>query len=402
MPKAKTTFYLQSPSKIDDQLDVRIDDFAPDSPPPSTATIHDPFNVPITMDGFRRDELKGDTTDASLPKTNPKKHRNTITMLPNNTIQALEFLSGRNTSTSTLFQDPRHSITIVLTTPDEELPDSFQPLPNIPTTRTLTTTSLPTVPTSNPTHLMPPPSPHHPLSSPNSQSHTSHDQREIRNFLISFFNTSSDQCPRALRRRMMAIYTIRPCDLDPATAARFEAEEDEGVAIEIAAGSEGIDHKESLRILGQAMRRRTEGQTPMRRPSISVPVSETAQIGQRNGCASSSRKTSPPRTLGTIPDDEEPPSTWLAPLISTSPMFSSSPRAGKKASSVPDLHGTKRPAQQATQSASAVPKLRSRESGGGLNVEEMRRVQVQTRGKRSGILKGVVGAVREVFGGRGR
>jgi hypothetical protein len=206
---------------------------------------------------------------------------------------------------------------------------------------------------------------------------------------------------------MMAIYTIHDGDLDPVIAVRFAAEENEGVLIE--QESDVVDHKESLRILGQAMRSRIEEQTPMRRASIPIPIpapapeAQLARTSPRKASPPDAHKPSPPRTLGTIPDDEEPPPTWLAPLISTTSSSRDSILARdkraltvKKASSAPDLHGRKRPPLQTALSTSAVPVLWSRDSG--LNVDKMR----LTRAKRNGVLRGAFGAVREVFGGKER
>jgi len=199
----------------------------------------------------------------------------------------------------------------------------------------------------------------------------------------------------------MDIYGIQPCDFDPAIQRKWEDEEkgeregDEGV--HFGGDDDQRDQKESLRILGQAMRERIEEAhlVPKARPK---PASST--MTERPRSRKNSIKTTS-RDLASIPDvdDEElelAPS-WLGPLISTSSSSRDSILANeqylKKAYSAPNLHPKPRPALPSNMSADAVPQLKAR-AGSVVDLEGLK--GHKGRSKRGSWF----GAVREAFGGR--
>lgn len=184
---------------------------------------------------------------------------------------------------------------------------------------------------------------------------------------------------------MMEIYKIQEADLNPEVVRRWKGEEDEGVALEgeeAAVGDPEMNQKEALRLLGLAMRRNIEAQVPMRRPeplqnhtwpaakaSASPKSQPSSNAGVKSPTTSrpSSRKSSLPRKLTTIPDDEEwVAPTWLAPLISTSSNSRDSllndEKYLKKSYSAPNLFDSPRPKVERGVSSESVPTLRSPET----------------------------------------
>jgi hypothetical protein len=309
--KPKTPRYISS-SKLDSQPDVWSDDFLPESPPPLPVTgFEDPFpGVSIIPEEFKIGPLSKSRSSKSL-KSSKKTTRATITDIP---APALEFLKTRNSSTSTIFQDPQNPITIVLTAPEDELPkDPFldeTSTTNASRTRSLSVSSLPVLPSQQPNpHLLMPPldAQHDPRTLRKAQ-----DLREIRKWLISFLNAKGDTFPRKLRKRMMEIYAIKPSDIDPSILRKWELEnEDEGVSLSTSLDGKDaeIDQKESLRILGQAMRSRIEEITPLPsklKPKAQVKEKEKPKSPPR--ARPQSRKSSAnanAQPLATILDDEE-------------------------------------------------------------------------------------------------
>lgn len=184
--------------------------------------------------------------------------------------------------------------------------------------------------------------------------------------------------------------------------------EDEGVSLfdgKLDGKDEEMDQKESLRILGQAMRSRIEEVTPLpqkkAKPKPKSPPKSPPRVRPQSRKGSVTANAQP---LATILDDEELPPTWLGPLISTSSSSRDSILLNesylKRAYSAPDLHGKKSsrpgPVPQ-TQSADAVPMRAGGLSG---SVAEMEKLKAQARQNRRSILGGVFGSVREAFGGR--
>lgn len=395
LTKSKPRLYLNANSTIDyKEQDEWSDDFAPESPPPLPLTsFDDPFGgVSITKEEFRNGQLGARSLSVRSLKTYSSK-RNTISSpspAPKVTEPENFGLSSRNTSTSTLFHDPEGGvpITIVLTTPEDEIPQPTWRVEDIRRSRTSSVTSLPTLPSQrpaqNPSFLMPPTD----NTLDPRKLREAQEFREVRKWLISFMNTKPESFPKKLRGRMCGIYKIKESDLSPVVVARWKGEEDEGVVLDAEGGrpvEEGeMDQEESLRMLGLAMRQNIEAQVPMRRPDPMATRNKTwpPAVPKSNieGPPPAlptkrerppSRKTSPPRTssnaLCTIPDDDESAfnldiPTWLGPLISTSTSsrdsLLSNDKYLKKAYSTPNLQDKPRPTlPSSTVSSESVPTL---------------------------------------------
>lgn len=189
----------------------------------------------------------------------------------------------------------------------------------------------------------------------------------------------------------MHIYSIEDSDLAPEIVARFNAEPDEGVTIENLETDEEMDDRESLRILSQAMRSRTEEQTPMRRTSSLPDTPPSPQKDNRKPSLPRPR-TSNSNVLVTIRDEEELDlsPTRVAVISSSKPASETSVAANdhalRKAASVPELKPRRRMSLVKSQSSGAVPRtLKVRDAEG------------KVRAKRGSILRGVFGTVKEAL-----
>ena len=286
-----------------------------------------------------------------------------------------------NASTSTLFHDPQRDITILLTTPEDDIPAlNFSELSS-PRSRSSSVASLPAIPLHkghlNTSLLMPP-------------NDSQRDQRgqqqveeikEVRKWLISFINAKGDTFPRKVRQKMMDEYRISEWDLAPQVVAKFNAEEpDEGASID---EDNETDQKESLQILSQAFQSQIEEVTPKCVDRTPLPITRN----RRNSRPVAQRSKS---MLITIPDDEELPPTWLGPLISTTidsrDSVLADPQYLKKSFSTPDLHISPR------------PELSTHISAPVLEAESKRRLE-RTRGRKSGGLRSAFGNLVESIGG---
>lgn len=217
---------------------------------------------------------------------------------------------------------------------------------------------------------------------------------EIRSFLINFMNARGDQFPKKLRKQMMELYGIQEAELAPELKAKFEREQDEGVALDqqketSEEGKNGSSHAESLEILKMAFRSQMSEFAPKiaRRPG-DVAITHRSRT-------SSIIKTQSPRPPLPSPEEEEEeeedniPPTWLAPLISRS-AAEHPQHLLRQSYSAPSLHSRpQRPPSKTTRSSSSIPTIRDRHDSLKLK---------QTRVKR-GLISGAFGAVREAMGG---
>jgi hypothetical protein len=240
--------------------------------------------------------------------------------------------------------------------------------------------------------------------------------REIRKFIIQFMNMKGSQFPKKLRYRMMEAYSIADSDLSPETVAKFNDVEikDEGVELEQpSTQDEGKEHSdaENLRILEMAFRSQIPVVTPKRDVlgGVDAVPPHRSRIGQRPNTMQNPRRASTGRSLSQVVDDEDIPLGWLAPMITSSSSttdLSSMKQEHriKKSDSTPNFQRTP---ERATPPVPPVPNGlavagRRRNTGELTNIpleNKLRIVESQTRIKRSGIISGAFGAVREAMGG---
>lgn len=316
--KAKPSLYLNSNSNIDVESEIWSKDFIPESPPPlQVARFDEQLNgISITQEESRNRQVGKSHSFESLQVHHKTFKPIAVSVVKPQDISVSESWDNR---TSTLFQDPQHPITIVLTTPEDELQESTYtysgPQKSISTTPLQALPSQRQVPPNS--SLLMPPTERNAVES--RKTRQSREFREIRKWLISFLNAKSESLPQKLRARMMDIYAIRECDLDEEVVARWRVEEDEeGLTLELTEGvgaegggtsplgeQEEWDQKESLRMLGMALRRDIEEKTPMRRSTpTSGPLPPTRQQ------SAPGTPTSPQKNhLSRIPDDEELPTS---------------------------------------------------------------------------------------------
>jgi hypothetical protein len=240
--------------------------------------------------------------------------------------------------------------------------------------------------------------------------------REIRKFIIQFMNMKGSQFPKKLRYRMMEAYSIADSDLSPETIAKFNDVEikDEGVELEQSGmQDEGKEHSdaENLRILETAFRSQIPVVTPKRDilGGVNAVPPYRARIGQRPNSMQNPRRASTGRPLSQVVGDEDIPLGRLAPMITSSSSTTdlSSMKQEyrmKKSDSTPNFQ---RAPKRAAPPVAPVPNGlavagRRRNTGELANMpleNKLRIVESQTRIKRSSIISGAFGAVREAMGG---
>lgn len=304
---------------------------------------------------------------------------------------------------ATVFQSTASvPITIIVTTPLEEIPD---PVTNPPVLQRnsarfpLATLSSDHFNDVNPSLLMPPTD----NQLDPRKLRKAQEFREIRKWLITFLNSKGDRFPRKLRLRMMDLYCIREFDLAPGIVAKFNAEvQDEGVDLE--QQDEGMDDAKSLSILGAAFRSQIEEVTPKKEKVGPLPVPPSPQ---RHGSPPKKLEKKKPESIK--PKKESRPATpvkeemdmdlvpsWLGPLISTSTSSRDSLLSNeqylKKAYSAPNLKGS-RPHLTSTDSTHSVPGLRPR--GSTVAGEDARRKQFGN--KRGSFISGAFGAMKDAM-----
>ncbi|KAH8601678.1 hypothetical protein B0O99DRAFT_588865 [Bisporella sp. PMI_857] len=349
--KSRTSLSLSQDIKQDLRKDLWDKNFRPESPPPLPAiSFDDPFPaVPISADEFKSGSLKF--------KSSRNIARKGLTFhLSEGDLRTLQELKSANSSTSTLFKDPQHEITIVLTTPEDEIPQPTfsEAIKSGGRARNSSVTSLPAMSLQqsriNTTLLMPPSD----KQLDPRKLRQEQEIKEVRKWLINFINSKGDTFPRKVRQRMMDAYSIREFDLAPEAVAKFSAaERDEGVSID---NLDELDPKEGLRLLNKAFQSQIGDITPRGIDRTPLPIPRT-------------KKNSKPVTprakpvLVTITDDEEPPPTWLGPLISTSMNSRDSllndPQFLKKSYSTPNLHKGSRPPKKKHESSGSIPTVAS-------------------------------------------
>ena len=377
--------------------DIWDDFFDPESPPPlPKAVFDDSFdedlkNARAEFDVTIPSEKDfGPYTDSEYSSTNVSEDhvQNPSPTKPKHEISATIFHSSKSIP-----------ITIIVTTPIEEVPD---PIDN-PLVLSRSSGSFPLA-TLNPepfnsidTSLLMPPTDNQldPRKLRKAQ-----EFREIRKWLISFINSKGDKFPRKLRLRIMDLYCIREFDLAPKIVAKFNAEmQDEGVALD--AQDEELDNAASLSILGAAFRSQIEEVTPKREKVVALPVPPPWQRQGSPLKKVETKKTEPTKVAKdsrpTTPTAEEEldmdlvPS-WLGPLISTSTSSRDSLLSDqqylKRANSAPNLTAS-RPHLSSTDSTHSVPGLRRR--GSTVAGEE------DKRRKRNNFISGAFGAMRDAM-----
>lgn len=348
---SRTSLLPGHDKKPSSQKDHWGENFRPESPPPLPAiSFGDPF-PPISINA---EEFKNGNLKLKAPKSTAQKG------LPfhfsEGDLETLEKLKLTEPSTSTLFQDPRHGITIVLTSPEDEIHPAVFSEATKPSGRARNTsiTSLPAMTLQqshiNTTLLMPPVD----KQTDPRKMRQEQEIKEVRKWLITFINTKGDAFPRKVRQRMMDAYSIREFDLAPEAVARFNASErDEGVSID---NLDDPDPKEGLRLLNQAFQSQIDDITPRSVDRTPLPISRA----RKNSKSVTPRAKS---VLVTIQDDQEPPPSWLGPFISSSMTSQDSllndPRFLKRSCSTPDLHEKPRPGIKKHESTSSVPTLAS-------------------------------------------
>jgi hypothetical protein len=241
-------------------------------------------------------------------------------------------------------------------------------------------------------------------------------------------NMAGYQFPKKLRYRMMEAYFIADSDLSPETVAKFNDVEikDEGVELEQLGNSDEKEHTdaESLRILEMAFRSRIPVVTPKRDVLGGVNAvppyrnRNAKVVGWQPDTMQNPRRAGIGRPLSRVVDDENIPLGWLAPRITSS--STSDLPAMKKGQEqqqqhrIKEAHSTPNFRQASERSTPPVPPIpnglavvgRRRNTGdkdrpGALIPLEnkLRIVDQQTRIKRSSIISGAFGAVREAMGG---
>ena len=256
--------------------------------------------------------------------------------------------------------------------------------------------------------------------------------QEIRSFLINFMNAKGDQFPKNLRTQMMELYGITQGDLAPSLTAKFEREQDEGVALDTLKETETHgeeppkshhNHAESLQILKHAFRsqmtefaprlerragdvaitrsRRTSSvnkthPNPNPNPVRPLPVRVSTSPPRSTPTPASSTSTSKPPSKEKNPEEGDPMPTWLGPLISRS--AADHPQHLLRSShSAPDLSKRKvRPQGTTTQSSSSIPTIGNRN---GNRHESLTDLKLKNTRVKRGVIAGAFGAVREALGG---
>lgn len=362
------------------------DNFEPESPPPMpTINLGNSyFSSSITRKEKRERDARNFNLKKSKVTTRPRLHKESN--MSEGSLQTLKDMKSTsvNSSTSTLFHDPQHDITILLTSPEDVIFESAHPR-----NRRSSISSLPSMSLHqskfNTSLLMPPTDRQR---DPQKQ-HQAEEIKEVRKWLITFINAKGDTFPRKIRQKMMDEYRICDWDLDPEAVAKFNAEEcDEGVSIR---NFDERDQKESLQILSQAFRSQIEEVRPQR-VIDNTPHSTSGTRNRRNSRPVTPRATS---MLVTIPDDEELPPTWLGPLISSTMYSKDSVLAGSpyrnKSFSTSDLHAASpRPTHARLNSADSMSAI-----VGGVFLK-----RDTAPGRKSGGLRGVFGSFVETLGGR--
>jgi len=361
------------------------DDFKPESPPPLPRfDLSESYFAPTTQwnedrkfqDGPCNLQTTGAASTADI-------HRDFDMSEGDGNLEDLRNPESHsaNPSTSTLFHDPQHNITILLTSPEDESPRlNFSDSSN-PICRSSSVKSLPPIslhhghPDLNTSLLMPPKDNHQ------REQKKAQEIEEVRKWLIKFINSKGDKFTREVRQRMMSEYRIGEFDLSPEVVAKFKEEKyDEGVSIH---DNDELDQKASLQILSQAFQSQIKEVTPHRTYQTPLPMTH-------NGRNSRPVVPRPKSTLVTIPDDRELPPTWIDPRISTSvnsrDTVLGDPRYLRKSFSTPDLHGSPRP-QLVKRISTPAPKVEPKQ---GLE---------RTRGRKIGGLKGAFGSFVGSFGG---
>jgi hypothetical protein len=341
-------------------------------------------------------------------------------------------LKRRSTSSATIFENSKLApVTIIITSPEEEGPPSpplWAPSPyntfnEIRRSRSGSTTSLPSTRHSpsmsneslslpDPNRLMPPTEQQ--IDARRLQK--AREFREIRKFIIQFMNMKGSQFPKKLRYRMMEAYSIADSDLSPETVAKFNDLEikDEGVELEqLGMQDEGKEHSdaENLRILEMAFRSQIPVVTPKRDVlgGVDAVPPYRARIGQRLNTIQNPRRASTGRPLSQVVDDEDIPLGWLAPMItsssSTTDLSSMKQEHGiKKSDSTPNfqrtLERTAPPEPPVPDGLAVAGRRRNTGELSSMPLEnKLRIVESQTRIKRSGIISGAFGSVREAMRG---
>jgi len=348
------------------------DDFEPESPPSVPRIGLSESSLPLPTKRHRNDDVQAenitDKTTREIPNTVIHQEIN----VPEGNLLNLSKPKSHsvNSSTSTLFHDRQNDITILLTTPEDEIPElSFSESSSL-RSRSSSIASLPIMrlPRSPYNSLLMPPTDSQ--RDCRKQQHVE-EIKAVRKWLITFINAKGDNLPRKVRQRMMDEYQICETDLDPEALARFYVEErDERITDR---DNDELDQRESLQILSQAFQSQIKEVTLKRVNHPLLPITRKR---------ANSRPVIPnlKSRLLTIPDDEELPPSWLGPLISTTMDSCDSvldnPAYVAKSFSTPDLHAPTRPHCTTHVSAPVLGAKRELEP---------------TRGKKSASLMGVFG-----------
>jgi hypothetical protein len=285
--------------------------FVPESPPPISTPnfgdiLHTGSNVKLQRNSIqlqqRKPPAKISRTESSPDVRTGCTAKAAADVSFDNTYNSRSPRTRHGSISSTIlrstFQTP---ITIVVTTPEDELQDNNESYPwnGVHTHKNPSVVSLPSfsTPATIDTNLLMPPTDNQ--IDPR-KLHRAQEFRQMRSFLINFMNAKGDQFPHRLRAPMMELYMIRDIDLRPEVVAKFNAEvQDEGVALD-KPGDDPLSNAESLRILGAAFQSHVPELKPKKRPAdVRPPMQRRQSSPPRSGPMS--YKPSPPSSLKSNP-----------------------------------------------------------------------------------------------------
>lgn len=398
--KARQILDLRSEYNKSAPADIWDDTFEPESPPPLSK--HG-FDVSFDED-LKNARAEFDVTISAEKEdlTQYTDSEYSSSDIAEDHVQDRTSTQRKNEISATIFQSSTKApITIIVTTPIEEIPDPVDRPPVLKRT----SASFPLAPLNSDrlnnidTNLLMPPTDN---QLDQRKLRKAQEFREIRKWLIIFINSKGDKFPRKLRLRMMDLYSIREFDLAPEIVAKFRAEmQYEGVTLDAQGGE--LDDAASLSILGAAFRSQIEEVTPRKEKVIALPVppswarqgSLPKKLGTKKPEPGKVAKESRPSTPAKEELDVNMVPSWMAPLISTSTSSRDSLLSDqqylKRAYSAPNLKPS-RPHLQSTDSTHSVAGLRPR--GSTVDGEQVKRT------KRSNFISGAFGAMRDAVSGR--